>query len=426
MSKQLVIQENPEEMSVELLIVTKLIEYVEFVSTKRNKLDNSFFDKLIKNPHICDLTKTDTVLQALMTLIRGLSSPIHFFYEKSINRMQEQYPWMYIYFVIIKLYQNMHFDIFSLGSSLEKPNMVWNTFNASTPDNLITEIPLSGSMYDYGKDNAIVLNEKKRDQMISKYDLLVINNPAFKKLVDTLKENKKDVLITDVKGSGKSLRSLLYLFKAREINVSRLYFLYITTNIDSKDGTISQLVEEDLKQYNYINPILYFNSTNIDPYFIKGEDVGSRCIAHYQREVWDKPPTPVFYDDETNPEMIIENFRRCNFNNFLFIIFTACFFKTFVMPRLENIKTIYTEGQDITNINSEIREFIFSNLSEEKRRKIIEKEQIDLILEQVRRTKLEREDGNKTVQNVDRKYLKYKLKYIKLKEQIDYIKYNKN
>jgi hypothetical protein len=52
--------------------------------------------------------------------------------------------------------------------------------------------------------------------MFHKFPLLIKNNPAFRKLVQTLRENSKDVLITDVKGSGKSLKTILRLFFSLE------------------------------------------------------------------------------------------------------------------------------------------------------------------------------------------------------------------
>ncbi len=76
------------------------------------------------------------------------------------------------------------------------------------------------ALYSYVKENdetVVKINEAKKNEMVEKFPLLLKNNPAFKKLVDILQENRKRVLITDVKGQGKSLKTLLYLLKMYDI-----------------------------------------------------------------------------------------------------------------------------------------------------------------------------------------------------------------
>ncbi len=410
-------------------MLDRLIKFIENMSTHRSRLPLKLLDQMISNPSICNLSLSDKLIKHVMDYLLnnyGLALDTINFYKNNIKTMETQFPCMYMYYRIVKNYQNMNFKIFSLGSSLEKLNILWNTFNASNPSRQINEIPFSGSMYDYGENHTIILIQKKRDDMVHKYPLLLKNNPAFKKLVDTLNENQTDVLITDVKGSGKSLRTILYLFNLYKVNVSRLFFLYITTNYDGVDGFINMEVSDDLREHNYHNPLLYFNSTQIDPYFIKGEDAGARCIAHYQKEVWEQPPTPIFYDNPLNPEAIVENYRRCNFHTFVFMMFSACFFKYYVMPRLTHVDNIYQEGQDMEYVNRDIKEFIYSNISEEHKLELIrmKEEQERMNAERIRLYELREqkrilhEEKRRIEDEPDRKYLKYKLKYIKLKEKL--------
>ena len=416
-------QEPSEEQKKHKQLIEILIGIIEEASIKKTKLAQDVFNNIIYYPNICNLPlnimSTYYILKQLYDKRGeyssenngGINKIVMQFYgtnfKQSVDSMKEQYPWMYMYFILIKFFLNKNYDVFSLGSSLEKPNMVWNAFHSSEEKNLIKEIPLSGSMFDYdktepeiGESRRIILNQEKMKDMIKKFSLLLSNNPAFRNLVKTLQTNEKNVLITDVKGSGKSLKTLLFLFNVYNINVSKLHFLYITTNNeDDSDGAIIEINDVDLIQYNYHNPILFLNSNKIEPYFIKGEDLGVRCIAHYQREVWYKPPTPVFYDNPLNEEMNINNFRQCNLNNVLFLIFTACFFREFVIPRLEKFNF---ERPNIISINKEISDFIDDRLPENVKMDIIKLE------------KMEKERRN----TVDNKYLKYKLKYLKLKEKL--------
>jgi hypothetical protein len=409
-----------------LEIIDNLIILVETMSSKKNKLPQKLLEQIISNPSICNLSLTYELIKHVCQYLLsnyGLAIDAIDFYKDTISNMETQYPCMYMYYRFIKYYKNINFEIFSLGSSLEKFNILWNSFNI---DNIIKEIPLSGSMYDYGENHTIVLNERKRDEMVHKFPLLLRNNPAFRKLVDTLNKNRNDVLITDVKGSGKSLKTILYLLNLYKVNVSRLFFLYITTNYDGTDGLITNEISEDLKQYNYYNPIIYFNNTNLDTYFVKGEEAGARCIAHYQKEVWDEPPTPIYYDNPANPEAIIDNYRKCNFHTLLFIMFSACFFKKYIMPKLKRVDLIYPEGQNIDYINRDIKEFIYSNLSEETKLEISlrKEEEARRQAERDRLYKLRLQEHNeleakkRMYDTPDNKYLKYKLKYIKLKEKL--------
>ena len=214
-----------------LEIIDNLIRLVENMSSKKKKLPQKLLEQIILNPSICNLSLTYELIKHVCEYLLsnyGLAIDAIDFYKNTISNMETQYPCMYMYYRFIKYYKNINFEIFSLGSSLEKFNILWNSFNI---DNIIKEIPLSGSMYDYGENHTIVLNERKRDEMVRKFPLLLRNNPAFRKLVDTLNENRNDVLITDVKGSGKSLKTILYLLNFYKVNVSRLFFLYITTNL---------------------------------------------------------------------------------------------------------------------------------------------------------------------------------------------------
>ena len=211
-----------------------VIKYVEKTSTEQIKLDQDFFNKIINNPNLCNLRLSDFLLKYVIYKVGKFDTEVERFYKNGIATMKEQFPWMYLYFDFINDYKNNNFAIFSLGSSLEKANLLWNTFNT---DNIIIEIPFSGSMYDYDeKDKTkIIFKKYKRDDMIWKFPLLIKNNQQFRNLIDTLNANTKDVLITDVKGSGKSLKTLLNLFQAYGINTRRLFFLYITTDVDGVD-----------------------------------------------------------------------------------------------------------------------------------------------------------------------------------------------
>jgi hypothetical protein len=440
-------KEQKQELEKHKQLIENLIGIIEDASKNKKKLAQDFFNIIINNPNICNLPlnmmSTYFILKNLLFARKvysskynngGIDTVVMQFYgtsfKQSVDSMKEQFPWMYMYFILIKSFLNKNYDVFSLGSSLEKPNMVWNAFHSSEENNLIKEIPLSGSMFEYGEPDPeiggsrrIILNPEKMQDMIEKFPLLLKNNPAFSNLVDTLNRDEKDVLITDVKGSGKSLKTLLFLFNSYKINVRKLHFLYITTKNDEDDGVFNNIVDDELKQYNYHNPILFFNSQNIDIYFIKGEDYGARCIAHYQREVWNEPPTPVFYNDPLNEDMIINNFRQCNLNNVLFLIFTACFFREFVIPGLKKFNIIGIIP-DIISINKEINDFIDERLPDSVKEDI-KKETETETQKQLERNAKERRYKVKGLNNVDKleefnkKYLKYKLKYLKLKEKIE-------
>jgi hypothetical protein len=102
-----------------------LLQFINLQSEKRIKISDSFFNKIIGIPEICDLETIDKIFKKIIKEIKGFDSRFIDFNKDTIYMMHEQFPWMYVYYRIIQIYQNKNYEIFSLGSSLEKINMCY-------------------------------------------------------------------------------------------------------------------------------------------------------------------------------------------------------------------------------------------------------------------------------------------------------------
>jgi hypothetical protein len=345
-------------------------------------------------------------------------SEVERFYKNFYKTAHEQFTWMFLYYQKVKEYFNNNYSVYSLGSSLEKVNLVYSLLKEE-----IIEIPFSGSMYDYipGTTN-IILNEEKKALMMTSYKDLLKNNTNFKLLVDRLNNNDKRVVITDVKAQGKSLLTLLTLFKANDVNMDNLYFFYITTDDEPvPNNFIYTKTDNDLRrEFVYNNSITFLNTIDIEPIFIHGEDFGTRCITRYNYTEWTKQPTDIYFDEDIKDaedagddfnitKSQINNYLKCNFNNMFFYLFSVCFFEKFVKPNIDKFKGTSKELEIM------IKFFIMEKF-------INNYENYPPNLPPLPSSppspsvSPEGEPPSKRHKPGEMKYLKYKMKYLKLKE----------
>jgi hypothetical protein len=375
-----------------------IVSVIMLRSKEATLLETDFYKYCIDNLSTCDYNDLKKSMKYLVNLIDNNLSKYFYIQGDNMPEMEYQFSWMYLYYFKLQEFFEKKYTIFTLGSSLEKPNFVWNTLMEK---NKIIEIPLSGTMYNYFNDpinnsSSIELDENKKKEMIDNFPLLLENNENFRKLIDILKEGKKKVLITDVKITGRSLLSFLELLSHYNINISKLHFLLITNNYDGINGFDKQSHEEFIllrTKFSYHIPILYLNSTRINSYIINGEEYNSRCLALYKPSTWNKPPAPVFFSEELDQKIEdnkfytksqLLDFLNCNMHKFLFILFSSCFFQNFFIP---NYDKKYLPV-NISDLEKNIRLFISNNSN--KSSTII----------------------------IKNKYLKYKLKYLELKKTI--------
>jgi hypothetical protein len=332
---------------------------------------------------------------------------------------------IYLYCYKLNRYLNDVFKIYSLGSSLEKFNFIWNIKNAETP---ITIIPFSGNILDhpddFGDDEPIsdmfdindirysthiqqyrnkslpntyiakpldeglthfLINTKKYTSVIENYDNLLHNNSNFQDLVNKLTRGEK-VLITDVMSRGKSLYTLLLLLQKKKVPISRLYFLYIMEQ-QSILSDISLYINTIAYNLNYFRLNYCIYNIEIIPdlyldrrYFQNSERTNSRCIPKYGSEKWSNPMNDIYIEEDPDRRGYSgPNYINCNMHKILYYMYTSCFYDNFISKKL---------SLDITNYNKvieEIKHFVSST-------------------------------GTENMMNgYDKKYLKYKTKYLKLK-----------
>jgi broad specificity phosphatase PhoE len=403
-------------------------------------LSDNIISVISKKFPVCNYVLFDMLLSYIDKNYDNINTKI---YKDKFRR--DDFCALFYYFYYIKKYINQGYIIFSLGSSLEKFNSLWNNKNK----NKINIIPFSGNVIyhpndfkmesgrptffnrhidpipniyikpkeddidwipiesnlikylnndtklftilegEYVEIDGSIINlsidNDKYEMLLSQYDNLISNNITFKKLITDLNNNKR-VLITDVMSRGKSLYTLLLLLEEKNINYDNLSFLYITEYHTSPQEI--EIIKNSIR-YNFKVFNIRFNFLNID--FIP--DITLFRDYHQNSEISKSRCIPKYETklwDEELPDVFIDdynpNYLLCNIHKLLYNLSNTCFYDKFILPKLNN----GTNPDNIVIIKEEIKEFIITN-------------RYDNVL-----------DGL----DINQKYLKYKQKYLKLKQNL--------
>jgi len=396
----------------------KLDALIDYTVFKTYLLTDSEIMEIGDNFPLCNYSFFKMIIEYIKIKYSKKSIDVNF-YDK-INNTVNNFSALYYYFNYIYFYYDKEYVIYSLGSSLEKMNNLWNIKN----EKKIIIIPFSGNALDHPndfdqdkypypykidpdfasehditksfKDGTTFTIDKelsffninaKFETMNSKFGKLIKNNINFNKLVKDILANK-NILLTDVISRGKSLYTILLLLQNNGIPFNNLHFLYIAEHESSK---------EDIK--NYINNIRYnFEIFNIEfdykkiffipdlilapEHFQNSERSFSRCTSTYKYSKWDHSPDKIFTEERSDRHLYNEpNYLRCNIHKLLYYISGSCFYDNFIKPSFD--KNIEDYSTLVTKINSFIN--------------VTEKENL--------------------MEGFDKKYFKYKIKYLKLKQK---------
>lgn len=330
----------------------------------------------LPNDRLLNIKELQTNIFKFNNIICNYQLLFKFFYENTkfknidfytkVQNLPYEFLVIYKYFTNLKKYND--YIKFSLGDSLDKFNFLWNIIHQE--NDIIIQIPFSGSMFDNIDEHEYKINSSNTVNILSNYEDLIKNNSNFKLLVKLLKTNK--VLITDYIASGKAFETLLILLDYYEINLDNLYFLFIsyTDNIEERIKNLIHTKYE--KKYNFKNINFIILNNVLNRYYTNSEDTNSRCIPKYSYDLWQYK----IKDIETKFLEKNMGYYNCNLHRFGYILFGICFYYNFIT------KNEYTDENYLndTVIKNKIVKFITS----------ISGGYYD-------------------------KYLKYKIKYIKLK-----------
>jgi hypothetical protein len=330
----------------------------------------------LPNDRLISIKDLQTNIIKLQNVICNYQLLFKFFYENNkfknidfytkIQKLSDEFFLIYKYFSYLENYND--YIKFSLGDSLDKFNFLWNIIHQQ--NDIIIQIPFSGSMFDNINEYEYKINSSSTVNILSNYNDLIKNNHNFKLLVKLLKTNK--VLITDYIASGKSFETLLILLDYYEVNLDNLYFLFIsyTDNIENK---IRDLINNKYEKYNFNNIEFIILDNVINRYYTNSEDTNSRCVPKYSYDLWQYK----IKDIETK---FLENnmgYYNCNLHRFGYLLFSICFYYKFIT------KNTFDKENNDSVIKKKINNFI----------------------------------TNMTGGYYD-KYIKYKMKYIKLKNNL--------
>jgi broad specificity phosphatase PhoE len=334
---------------------------------------------LLSNQTIIDIVSQFKDLECNYTLIKNIYNSftkekkelfLNQFSFYTQHEYKQEYPIIFIYYYYLNKYFNLDYKIFSLGDSLDKLNTFWNLVN----QNNIIIIPFSGSSFDDIdiEKSTIVFNNEIFIDMMSKFNNLLQNNNYFKNLIDTLERDEK-VLITDFMLTGKSFATIILLLQQNNINIKKLYFLYITYNDD-----INILLKNACDTLKF--PIENIKIVKLDRilnfYYTNSEKSNSRCIPKYSVKQWDKDLKDIYYDG------LEPNYFNCNLHKILYYISSICFYNNFVVKHFNEIE----DSDFFINLDKLIKDFI------------------------------QMTTDNNSLVGIKMKYLKYKSKYLKLKQ----------
>jgi len=323
---------------------------------------------------------------------------------------------VYKYFNYIYKYFEDNYIIYSLGASPEKLNNLWNLKNH---DRQIKSIPFSGNAIfhpnDQGGgsreqinsapiikgisprandiayvilrdnteievDNNIInlsVNSKEMLLMIDSFENLRRNNFEFDNLINDL-NNNRNVLITDFMSRGKSLYTLLILLQTKNVNLTNLTFLYLTEHVygDNEVILIQNAIRYNFELFNInfdYKKILIIKNTSLDSSQHQNSELtNSRCIPKYKQSSWGRQLDDVYEN----------NYFNCNVHTILYYMINSCFYDNFVVNN-------YNAEHVDTELSRLIDDFINNTTK------------------------------NNIMNDFRKKYLKYKSKYIKLKNKIN-------
>ncbi len=385
-----------------------------FVPVSENLTEGAFLSRVGSNEIINKLVSNYYILKNYFNFIdkdSGYRDETYYRLWKSPNNLATEFITIFKYFYEINMVFNEGYKVYSLGDSLDKLNFLWNIKN---PDRRIISIPLSGLTF---KNNLDICG------LIEKYPDLLTNNPNFKMLVDDLNSGVR-VVITDYLNSGKTLISLLHLFKRYQTNINNLHFIFIAlidqTNgedvyeDDGEGGLILTAINTDaiLNKFGIIDTtdkIKFIAPEGIlDRYYTNSEDkssLESRCVPKYNFKKWNSSPADVFIMNENDPYSRESNYLNCNYNRILYYLSTSWFYDNFILQ----------------NINKQ--NLVFDNELKNALKKIID-EKTKTDEEQLKRSMGQSSRGGSSnisndIDPMKNKYLKYKSKYLKLKKQLE-------
>ena len=215
-------------------------------------------------------------------------------------------------------------------------------------------------------------------KMIKNFEYSKMNNINFHELLEDLQNNKK-IVITDVMSKGKSLYTLLLLLESQNIPCDTLKFLYIY-EYETNEKEVEEFKNNIIYNFDKFN--IKFNYTNIEfipniilepSYFQNSERTTSRCTSKYEVDNWGKKITNVYEG----------NYLNCNVHKLLYYISSSCFYDNFIKHHLR--KQLIGYNIIMPLLQNFINEITYKNYM----------------------------DG------FDKKYLKYKTKYLKLKSKLN-------
>ncbi len=385
-----------------------------FVPVSENLTEGAFLSRVGSNEIINKLVSNYYILKNYFNFIdkdSGYRDETYYRLWKSPNNLATEFITIFKYFYEINMVFNEGYKVYSLGDSLDKLNFLWNIKN---PDRRIISIPLSGLTF---KNNLDICD------LIEKYPDLLTNNPNFKMLVDDLNSGVR-VVITDYLNSGKTLISLLNLFKHYQTNINNLHFIFIAL-IEQTDG--EDVYEEDVEgglTLTEINTNAILNKFGIidttdkikfiapegilDRYYTNSEDISSlesRCVPKYNLRNWNSLPADVFIKNENDPYSKQPNYFNCNYNRILYYLSTSYFYDNFILQNINRQNIVF---------NNEFKGII-KKLIDEKTK--IDEEQLKRSMSQSSRGGSSNLSNN--IDPMKNKYLKYKSKYLKLKKQLE-------
>ncbi len=356
--------------------VEKIRQILDKLKTLNRKLELNEIQSIIRFNYNDVECNYDLIL-SILRKITELEPTIDLaYYLKSTNYNSSQATIMFIYFKILKYYFDKNFIVFSFGDSLDKLNSMWNLMNDE--HHRIKNVPFSGNMYLANFE----VKQTNYENMIQLFETMLENNPMFRDLVNRLRTGTDNIVITDFMSHGTSLITLLELFKLKNINTTKLHYHYLTYN-DNIDN-IKEKIEEYKDTFNISNIKIHILDNVLDRYFTNSEDYNSRCVPKYSYQSWIRPVRETdVYIDGTNP-----NYFNCNVHTLIFYLVYLCFYNKFIIKYIDN-----TDPE-------------FNN---------------EMILEQIIKGFFDKYyDFNKlegVIDTFEKKYLKYKYKYILLKNK---------
>lgn len=207
-----------------------------------------------------------------------------------------------LYWKYLKSFPNK--NIYSLGDSLDKLNVVWEyMYN----DSKIKNIPFSGNFfnaYDHYDDGEIFeLNKELYDNIILKLPKLVQNNKMFAELLTKIKSGEQ-VLLTDFAYKGRVLFTLDRIFEKLKIDASNLIILLVSENPKIIENNIKRLGLKSGLKVEQINIFHY------DHYFGNSESSNSRCISKYNVDLWDNSPDIMWKNKKGKYNYFLCNLHR--------------------------------------------------------------------------------------------------------------------